>query len=482
MKDTLYIAAYNESHLLVTSNSASVERELRGLFTFEVPGARYMPAFKQGRWDGRISLYNGTTKTIYRGLLPRILKFAKEYGCEVDMDDTAYVPNKFTMQDIEQCVEELNLPVKPYDYQLQSILECVNKKRLTLLSPTGSGKSLIIYVVAQFLHIKTLVIVPTRALVSQMEGDFRDYGYQEDIHLIYAGKDKDSDARISVTTWQSLLRVNREWFDQFDCVIVDETHQAKAKSLTNILEKMISTEYRFGTTGTLDGEQTNRLIIEGLLGPIFRIVTTSELMEDNVLSSLKIRALVLQHDDEICLEAKKWDYPKEVRYVIKNEKRNRFITNLVTKIPGNNLVLFRFVEQHGDVLHKMIQEATDRPIYYIHGGIDGGVRDAMRAAIEKETDAIILAGVQAFATGSNVKMLNNIFFTHPSKSRIVTLQAIGRVLRRTEGKTTATLYDITDDLRVESAGKANFSMKHFGERIKIYKSERFDYKIKEVKF
>jgi len=472
--DTIYITAYSETHLLVTTNSDNIDNALADTFKFFVPGYRYMPSYKRGNWDGSIRLWNPATKTIYRGLLPRILKFAKEYGCTVDMADDTYVPNNYTMAEIEEFLDNLNLPITPYDYQMETVLHAVNQKRLTILSPTGSGKSLIIYLLSLVLGLKTLIIVPTRALVSQMEGDFYDYGYSGTIHLIYSGKDKDTKEKITITTWQSLLRVKKEWYKQFDCVFVDETHQAKAKSLTNILESMKNTEYRYGTTGTLDGEKTNRFIIEGLLGPVFRIVTTSQLMDDKVLAQLKVRCLKIIHTDDLNESAKNWRYQREVEYIIGSPVRNEFIVKLAVKLPGNNLVLFRYVKKHGDVLHKMLQEQTDRPIYYIHGEIDGGIRDDMRAEIEKETNAIILAGVQAFATGSNVKMLNNIIFTHPSKSRITTLQAIGRVLRRNEAKTTATLYDLTDDLK--------FSARHFEERLKIYKSEEFPFKIDEIKF
>lgn len=279
------------------------------------------------------------------------------------------------------------------------------------------------------------------------------------------------------STWQSIFRMPRTWFQQFGCVIVDEVHGAKAKSLTSILEKMTNTKYRFGTTGTLDGAEANELVIEGLLGPISRVVTTDSLIKKEVLADFSVNCVLLKWDDKACQVVSQYTYQEEVDWLVNNEKRNKIITQMVVNKPGNNLVLVNFVDKHAKHLLEMLQKATDRPIYYIHGGVPAEIRDGYRTQIEKETDAIILATTKAFATGTNIKRLNNIYFTHPSKSRITTLQAIGRVLRRSNEKTSACLYDIVDDLSYEK--RQNFSMRHFYERLKIYVAEKFPYKIKK---
>ncbi len=460
--------------MFVTSNNEGVERELRDRFSFFVPGYRFMPAYKRGQWDGKIKLYNAQTKLMYVGLLQEAKKFAKDRNYQIEIDPKIASVNHYTMKDIEAFADSLNLPFAPYEYQKLSVLKAVNEKRLTLVSPTGSGKSLIIYMVARLLNVKTLIVVPTTNLVHQMAQDFKEYGYKEDCHLIYSGKDKDFDETIGITTWQSIYKMPRSWFEQFDCVIVDEVHGAKAKSLTGILEKMSRTPHRFGTTGTLDGTETNRLVIEGLFGPVFQVTTTDKLIKTEVLADFTVECLLLKWDKHF----PDYTYQEEIDWIVTNDKRNKFITQLVTKKEGNNLVLVNFVEKHAKVLLDMIKKNTNRPVYYIHGGVDAEVRNDYRAMIEEETDAIILATTKAFATGTNIKKLNNIFFCHPSKARITTLQAIGRVLRRSEVKTNAKLYDIVDDLSIEKS--LNFSMRHFLERLKIYKSEKFPYKITKV--
>lgn len=484
MSNTIFISSYNQVHVQLTSNDG-IEYEIYEAFNFLVPGHKFVPAFKSGFWDGRIYLYNKRTKLIYKGLLPRIYKWAEERGYKVEADDSLIdtVETK-SFDHYQEFIDSLDLPFIPRDYQMQSFIHAVENNRLTILSPTGSGKSLIIYMIFKYLNIKTLIIVPTTNLVHQMSGDFKSYGYKEEPHLIYSGQDKDFDGQLGITTWQSVFRLGRDWFDQFELVIVDETHQAKAKSLTTILEKLTSTKYRFGTTGTLDGSKINRLVIEGLLGPVHQVTTTSELIEEEILARFEIQALVLKYPEELSMENKGKSYFEEVDLIIQNQARNEIIYRLVNSIPGNNLVIFNYVEKHGKVLEALFREKSDRPIYYIDGTVDAKVRNAMRSQIEKETNCIVIAGAKAFATGTNIVMLNNIFFTSPSKSRIQTLQAIGRVLRKSSKKLTAQLFDIADDLSFlnnRKTKKYNYTMLHFFERIKIYKSENFPYTIRNLK-
>ena len=487
MTETVYIGQFNETYMMVTCSNEGMEWELAEHFTFLVPGHKFMPAFKTGRWDGKIRLYNRQTQTLYKGLVSHVEKWAEKCGYVVKKDPS-FKEQPFTLEQATEFIQSINLPdwIETRDYQIESFIKAIQMQRLTILSPTGSGKSLIIYLIARYLDMKTLIIVPTKQLVHQMAGDIKSYGYDDDVHLIYSGKDKQTDLKISVTTWQSIFRLRKDFFDQFDVVLVDETHQAKANSIRNILEKCTNIVWRYGTTGTLDGSNANKWVIEGLLGPVHRVVTSIQLIEDKVLSAFKIACIILDHPADLKDMLKGQSYQTEIDHIVTNEKRNKLIVEMVTRTKGNNLVLFNFVKKHGDVLHKMFKEATDRPIYYMHGGIDAGIRDEMRAQIEKEDDAIIVGSIKAVATGTNIVRLNNIFFTSPSKSRITTLQAIGRVLRKSKIKTKATLYDIVDDLtpvnpKTKKRGRLNYAMRHFLERLKIYKSENFPFKVYNVK-
>jgi superfamily II DNA or RNA helicase len=270
-----------------------------------------------------------------------------------------------------------------------------------------------------------------------------------------------------------------KYFEQFGCVIGDEAHLFKAKSLTSILTKLHMCKYRFGLTGTLDGMQTHRLVLEGLFGALNKVITTKELIDKKTLSDFRIRALVLTYPESECKLVKDMNYQDEIDYIVTLPKRNEFIRDLTLQLKGNTLVLFQFVEKHGSVLHDMIKNSTDRRVFYVFGGTDTQTREDIRAITENEKDAIIVASYGTFSTGINIRNLHNIIFSSPSKSRIRTLQSIGRGLRKSEGKTTATLFDISDDFTYKS--KRNFTINHFMERINIYNEEQFDYEIKRIK-
>jgi superfamily II DNA or RNA helicase len=350
---------------------------------------------------------------------------------------------------------------------------------MLLLSPTGSGKSLIIYLLARFYleeqDKKLLIIVPTISLVAQMTKDFEDYGLDSNdaaVHQIMAGHSKETDNRIVVSTWQSLFRMSKKYFDQFGMITIDECHGVKSKSLSGILTKALNVKYRFGTTGTLDGMLTNKLVVEGLLGSVHRVIETKTLIDDKVLSDFVVKAIILQHDEKVSSSLK---YQEEIDHLIGNEPRNAFIKNLVLSLEGNTLVLFNYIEKHGVPLFNQIHKsAKGRMVYFVYGGTPVAERENIRAQVELEKDAIIVASVGVYSTGINIKNLSNVVFTHPGKSRIRTLQSIGRALRRVDD-TEAVLYDIVDDL---SCGRKmrNFALKHYHERFAIYKSEKFKVK------
>ncbi|MGY8867039.1 MAG: DEAD/DEAH box helicase family protein, partial [Methylophagaceae bacterium] len=345
-------------------------------------------------------------------------------------------------------------------------------------------KSLIIYLITQYYKKKTLLIVPTVSLVQQMAGDFKDYGYKDECHLISAGVDKESTEDIVISTWQSLYKMPKKWFQQFDVVIGDEAHLFKAKSLTSIMTKLDQCAYRFGFTGTLDDAQTHKLVLEGLFGGIEKVTTTAALIEDGTLAEFKVRCIVLQYPDIVKQAHAKDKYPDEVDFLVRNEARNKFIRNLALSLKGNTLLLFNFVEKHGKPLHQSIKHSIDksvdkRPLYYVSGEVSGSDREDIRHIVEQQDNAIIVASFGTFSTGINIKQLNNIIFASPSKSRIRVMQSIGRGLRKSETKTEATLFDIADNLTWKS--KSNFTINHFAERLKMYNDEKFEYKMYKVK-
>lgn len=478
--DILRISKINEVYNKVATDDRGIAEELSAYFTFKVPGYQFMPAYRNKFWDGQIRLYNTSTQMLYSGLNNYVVMFAKERGYKVEFEHDNSAEN-YSVAEAKKFVEEEKFTMIPRDYQLEAYVDAIRYKRGLFISPTASGKSFIIYMIMRKLLRQTLIIVPTTTLVHQMYSDFEEYGFNSEkyCHKIFSGKDKNTDKPVVITTWQSIYKLRKDWFKKFDVVIGDEAHLFKAKSLTSILEKMEDTEYRFGFTGTLDGTQTHKLVLEGLFGPAQKVISTKELMDSGTLADFKIKILAMKYHDEIRKIVSKMDYQAEMDFLVSHEGRNKFIKNLALSLEGNTLLLFQYVEKHGKILEEMIrEEAGDRKVFFIHGGVKGEERDDIRGIVEKEKDAIIVASYGTFSTGVNIKNLHSIIFASPSKSKIRNLQSIGRGLRKSNTKDSAILYDIADDLSWKSI--SNFTLKHLMERVKIYDEEKFDYKLYSI--
>ena len=487
-----HISKKNEVYLFVDTDRGTA-RSLSDFFTFEVPGAKFMPAYRNRIWDGKIRLFSPATGELYVGLLPYLEKWLDDYGEEYTKDEELQNEKQIDRRNLDEWIGRLRLKsngrdIEPREYQVDAIEHGIRNHRSLLLSPTASGKSLIIYILVRYYMLlleekatdKILILVPTTSLVEQMYSDFIDYGWNEKyMQKIYSGHDKEVTKRVVISTWQSIYKFPKKYFQQFGMVVGDEAHLFKAKSLTSILTKLSECKYRFGLTGTLDGMQTHRLVLEGLFGTLNKVVTTKELIDNETLASFKIKSLVLTYPEHECKLVKDMKYQDEIDYIVTHPKRNEFIRDLTLNLKGNTLVLFQFVEKHGDVLYDLITNGTDKRTFFVSGKTDTSDREAVREITEKEKEAIIVASYGTFSTGINIRNLHNIVFASPSKSRIRTLQSIGRGLRRGENKSEAVLYDIADDYTYKSS--RNFTLGHFLERINIYNEEQFDYEINRIK-
>jgi len=499
--DKVIVKKKNESFLSIEADSG-IQMELAEHFSFYVPGYKFMPAYRNKIWDGKIRLFDLRQKTLYTGLFQYIDEFCKARDYELEVEGSKFFGRPDTIQDIsdlDDFLTTLNITtngeqIEPRDYQLEALKNFLLTRNRLLLSPTASGKSLIIYLAIRYYlnkfndSSKVVLVVPTTSLVEQMYGDFADYSEYDDgfdaqktCHKIYSGKEKyNIDQRIIITTWQSVHKLPTQWFSHFGMVIGDEAHSFKAKSLTSVVEKCVNASYRLGTTGTLDGSQTNQLVLEGLFGSVYKVTTTKELMDNNSLAKLKINMLILKYEDEICKAMKKASYQEEVDFIVRHDKRNKLITNLALDQEGNTLILFQYVEKHGKVLYEMLKSKCNNPdiIHYVSGETDVAVREEIRAITEKSNGAIIVASLGTMSTGINIRKLNNIIFASPSKSQIKVLQSIGRGLRKSpDGKDTI-LYDFADDLHWKN--RKNYTLNHAAERLKIYSKEKFDYNIYEI--
>lgn len=489
----------DEAFIRVFSDN-STEQELSEFFKFPVPGAKYMPKFKAKIWDGYARLYNLQTKKLYAGLIDYVKEFATRNDYELEIADGVEYDMGITVEQVEGFAKVINPcskgnPIDIRDYQVDAIHKALNNCRTVLLSPTASGKSLIIYTLLRWFlakNMKILIIVPTTSLVEQLYADFEDYstgnGWQvnDNCQKLYSGLSKDFISNVLITTWQSSWRnkagsaldgIGKDFYNQFDVVICDEAHLAKGASITSMFENMTDVKYRIGTTGTIDNSQVNQLQLEGIMGPLHRVITTRQLMDSNRVVQLDIKCLLLKYPEEVRKIYKGMKYQEEMDFLISHEGRNKFITNLALKQDGNTLVLFQYVAKHGKILHKMIQErlVDGRKLFFVSGEVSAEEREYIRKECENETNAIIVASFGTFSTGVNIPSIENIIFSSPTKSKIRNLQSIGRGLRLREGKSSCILYDVADDLSYKAS--KNHTLTHFAERVKTYSEEQFELKL-----
>ena len=477
----LIIQKSNEVYLKIQCEP-HIEYELRDYFKFEVPNAKFMPQYRGRNWNGEIHLFDMRSKQLYVGLLDKLISFCENYNYNYKFEENKFYGMPFEVNDgiSYEGVKDYMTSIcshSPRQYQIEGVYDALRHNRKLLISPTASGKSLMIYSIVRYYvgkGQKILLVVPTTSLVEQMYKDFQDYGWDADsyCHKIYSGREKTNEHPVTITTWQSVYKLERSFFEDYNVIIGDEAHLFKSKSLIEIMTKLHHAKYRFGFTGTLDGTQTHKWVLEGLFGPSYKIVRTSELMEKGHVSKLDIRCLVLKHTPKIFAT-----YEDEVQFIISHNKRNNFIKNLALDLKGNTLILFSRVETHGKPLYELIDsyKKKNRKVFFIHGGVDTEERELVREITEREDDAIIVASYGVFSTGINIRNLHNVIFASPSKSRIRNLQSIGRVLRKGKNKTKAMLYDISDDCTYNS--KKNYTLNHLIERIKIYNEEKFNYEI-----
>ena len=267
-KNVVYIKLECEPHILY---------ELQEYFTFEVPNAKFMPQRRNKHWDGTIRLLSVHTGEIYVGLLDKVIEKIKLHNYTYEFVNNKYYGLPFEINEhisLEGVKDYMNsiCSFAPRSYQIECVYDALRYNRKLLISPTASGKSLMIYSIVRYFEAKglrTLIVVPTTSLVEQMVNDFNDYGWDADkyCYKIYAGREKENNHPVTVTTWQSIYKLDRSFFENYDVVIGDEAHLFKSKSLINIMSKLHNTKYRFGFTGTLDGTQTHKWVLEGLFGP-----------------------------------------------------------------------------------------------------------------------------------------------------------------------------------------------------------------------
>jgi superfamily II DNA or RNA helicase len=491
----------NETYIKLHIPDYGIEQEVSEFFTFFAANYKFMPSYKSGQFDGRIRLYNMRTKQLYKGLVPVLKKFGESRGYEVLVDkNTEIETTPTTKEEVQEFIKTLNLAEyhTPRDYQIGAIQHALSNPRCILESATSSGKSLMIYCMIRHNLLKkhrTLLIVPNINLVKQMYSDFGEYGetdnwkVEDHVQMLYDKQSREFSCPVIISTWQTLLSMVKsdtekmqELVDSVDMIIGDEAHQFKSTEVSGIMDRFVNTKSRLGTTGTLDSIQLNLLTLTGIFGTPKVIITTKELIDQGYATPIEVRIVVLKHPEEMRKALKGMDHDEEMKHICANGARNQFIANLAKSCKGNTLILYEFVQKHGDLIHEKLLATIppNRKVHYIHGGIDADVRESIRKIVEVEEDSIILATSSLMSTGTNMPSIENMILAMPRKSATRLRQSAGRTIRKKEGKLKAKLFDIADDYRYKKW--TNTAMKHLDERIKIYSQQEFPMKVINVDF
>ena len=473
--------------------SGGTAHELQDFFSYKADGYRFHPKFKAKMWDGTIRLFGAFRRNLYIGLLHHLKIFAKNNNYSIEIAPELEAKSDITPKEIVDYLASLNItsdgkPIIPRDYQYFAIYHAIRNKRATIIAPTAAGKSLNIYGTVRWFcdnyKKKALIIVPTISLVSQMYADFDDYSsttkwnVEDHVHSISAGITKDTDKQIVVSTWQSIVNQPASWFTQFNMVYCDEVHGAKAKSIKDIMEKMIKCEYKIGTTGTTGSKKINDLLIQGVFGRIKKNITTKQLMDRGQVAKLKIKCVSLLYPEIDRKECRNKNYQEEINFLVKHTARNNMIIDSIGDMEGNHLILVNKVD-HVKLLHeKITAKYPERNVFIIHGKTSKEEREKIRLFVDGDNKSTIVATYGTMSTGISIKNLNHVLFASPSKSEIRVLQSLGRVLRLSDRKSSAILWDIFDDLSIKK--HKNFTLKHFIDRFKIYTKEKFSMEMIKV--
>lgn len=458
-----------------------IKKPLEDHYAIYVDGYHFMPAYKMGRWDGRIRFLSNDGK-IYQGLIPEVKHFMKKEGYEVIDNRTRKKATKEEAKKAKQDLisvtkEHISNDFTPRPYQAKAAYKAIVKKRGIILHSTGSGKSFSACLFVTYLrHILNqdciLYVVPRIQLVDQTRDKFVEYGFSENEIGRYYGSAKELDKPVIKATWQSLDANHNElkesgFYEDVQTIIIDECHGTKAKVLQKISKCITNAEYRIGFTGTLpDNEkESERMLIKGVLGPVIDKKLEESLTEDDYLANMKVDVIFLDHEDKNDFE----DFWKERQYIEENKERNNLITNFAKKHAKNNENALILVEKidHGKTLQDMLPDGTS----FIRGEMGVEERQEITNHLKKNNGNIVVATSGCFSTGIDIPNLHCVILSIPGKSKIRTLQSIGRGLRTHESKEKLRVYDIADHLK--------YAERHLQKRIQFYVDRSYDVNIIE---
>ena len=463
----------------------------------------FHPLVKKKIWDGSINFIDkrGPFWKIPIGLWSEVLEIGKEYGYEFHIEG---IENLFLtdlkLEDFKAWVDEFfkDSDIEPREYQIEAAWKIVKFRYSVSEIATSSGKTLISFMIFAFLKSqgyirKFLMIVPSTNLVIQGTEDFEDYGIDQigsKIQQIGGGSKMREGCDVVIGTFQSLVKKDREYFEEFDAVFIDEAHHTNSTSIKKIMSNCMHTGWRFGLTGTLTKRgSADHLTIQQYLGPVLVEISPDFLFRNNYATPVAIKIVILdwlsaEYKDkmaELKSSSEKMEgndlYNLERKLVISNKARLNYIVDFINKTSKNSLVLFQSVkDEYGRNIWNGIRETnSSKEAFYVDGDTNEQLREEYKSRMETGENKVLIATYGTFSTGISINNLHNIFLVESYKSEVLIKQSLGRGMRKMEGKEKVNIIDFVDDF--STVGYKNYLMKHSEARIAIYKNENFDYKI-----
>jgi superfamily II DNA or RNA helicase len=460
-------------------------KELVKKFKYEIPGARYLPTVRLGRWDGKVPYFNLGGST-YINLLPEILEYLTDRGYDIELDDRRTYPREFNLEPVtEESFSHImwpqghplaGQPIGLRDYQVEIINNFLSNPQSVQEVATGAGKTIMTAALSQRCekYGRTIIIVPNKSLVTQTEADYRNIGL--DVGVFY-GDRKEFGKTHTICTWQSLNSLLKstkndeapitagEFIEGVVCVMVDEAHAAKADALKQLLATLFNkVPIRWGLTGTIPKEEYAFQALNCAVGPVIGKLTAKELQLEGHLSNCQVNVVQMMDYKEF------QDYQAELKYLLETEARLDHMANMINKIAesGNTLVLIDRVEP-GKSLTSKLQNAV-----FVSGSTKAKKRKEEYDEVAEATDKIIVATYGVAAVGINIPRIFNLVLVEPGKSFVRVIQSIGRGLRKAQDKDHVEIWDITSSCR--------FAKRHLTKRKAFYKEAGYPMTVEKMEW
>jgi superfamily II DNA or RNA helicase len=482
---TCKIIVKDEVNCKIENLELSERRTLLKMFEYEVPGARYLPSVRLGRWNGKVSYFSLAGST-YINLLPEILPILDRAGYDIELEDLRNYTTTFNFNKVSEATFQHKMwpkghpqegkPIILRDYQIDIINNFLANPQALQEVATGAGKTIMTAALSYSVESygRSIVIVPNKSLVVQTEVDYKNLGLDVGV---YFGDRKEIGKKHTICTWQSLNNMLKktkaheaeipigEFLEDVVCVIVDEVHQAKADALKTLLTGVMShIPIRWGLTGTIPKAKFEAQALFVSLGNVINKLTASELQDQGVLARCHVNIIQLQDGVEFS------NYQSELKHLLEDKKRLDTISDLIDKIKetGNTLILVDRVAAGNEIVSRLPGSV------FVSGETKLTERKEEYDEIATSTNKILVATYGVAAVGINIPRIFNLVLVEPGKSFVRVIQSIGRGIRKAEDKDFVQIWDITSNCK--------FAKRHLTQRKTFYNEANYPFELEKLKY